>query len=214
MHLNTVFIVYLPLVALAYPFKPSSNSLPFSSTLPTLHPRDSITILVTNTLTNSTATSSQNNSKFEVVNNAKNAAIALGDNSTHEVDFDTFGDKNMLNSTGSNTGGWNTKNRDSELKTGRRKRDVSNGVDFKRAHEEVQERFESLMRDVLERSMERSSGDVCHGRVDDQECENAKLRAREKWHKLWYHGDCDRRDFNCHPRNETGKGHRLWYHGD
>lgn len=43
----------------------------------------------------------------------------MGDSSNHTADFHSFGDKNMLNSTGSNTGGWNTKNRDSNLTTER-----------------------------------------------------------------------------------------------
>jgi len=37
----------------------------------------------------------------------------MGDKSKHTADFHSFGDKNMLNSTGSNTGSWNTKNTDS-----------------------------------------------------------------------------------------------------
>jgi hypothetical protein len=52
-----------------------------------------------------------------VVNNAKNANIAMGDDSNHTADFHSFGDKNMLNSTGSNTGGWNTRNHATNLTT-------------------------------------------------------------------------------------------------
>ena len=36
------------------------------------------------------------------------------------MDFHSFGDKNMLNSTGSNTGGWNTKNLGTNLITGQK----------------------------------------------------------------------------------------------
>ena len=42
----------------------------------------------------------------------------MGDHSNHTADFDSFGDKNMMNSTGSNTGGWNTKNRGSSISPG------------------------------------------------------------------------------------------------
>ncbi|KAL2066079.1 hypothetical protein VTL71DRAFT_2150 [Oculimacula yallundae] len=79
--------------------------------------RDSVTIKIENSFQNTTVINSQNNAKFEVINNAKNANIAMGDKSNHTLDFDSFGDKNMLNSTGSNTGGWNTKNSDSHLST-------------------------------------------------------------------------------------------------
>jgi len=73
-------------------------------------PQDSITINVHNIFINTTFsnnTYSSTTQKFEVVNDAKNVAIALGDNSNHTTDLHSFGDKNMINSTGSNTGGWN-----------------------------------------------------------------------------------------------------------
>ncbi|CZR69727.1 uncharacterized protein PAC_19627 [Phialocephala subalpina] len=85
--------------------------------------RDSITISISSLLNNTTVCQSANAAKFEVVNNAKNANIAMGDSSNHTADFHSFGDKNMLNSTGSNTGGWNTKNRGSNLTIGRERRD-------------------------------------------------------------------------------------------
>ncbi|KAF8850053.1 hypothetical protein BDZ45DRAFT_208775 [Acephala macrosclerotiorum] len=83
----------------------------------TLSKRDSVTISISTTLNNTTVCQSANTAKFEVVNNAKNTNIAMGDSSNHTAGFHSFGDKNMLNSTGSNTGGWNTKNRDSKLTT-------------------------------------------------------------------------------------------------
>ncbi|PVH83486.1 hypothetical protein DL98DRAFT_585382 [Cadophora sp. DSE1049] len=81
--------------------------------------RDSVTIHIESAFHHTSVANTQNNAKFQVINNAKNANIAVGDHSTHPLDFDSFGDKNMLNSTGSNTGGWNTKNDGSNLTTGR-----------------------------------------------------------------------------------------------
>lgn len=81
--------------------------------------RDSVTIHIESAFHHTSVENTQNNAKFQVVNNAKNANIAVGDHSSHSQDFDSFGDKNMLNSTGSNTGGWNTKNNDSKITTGR-----------------------------------------------------------------------------------------------
>ncbi|KUJ16563.1 uncharacterized protein LY89DRAFT_734661 [Mollisia scopiformis] len=85
----------------------------------TLSRRDSVTISISNTFNSTTVCNSQNDAKFEVVNNAKNADITVGDNTSHTSNFHTFGNKNMLNSTGSNTGGWNTKNTGSNLTTHR-----------------------------------------------------------------------------------------------
>ncbi|KAL5325652.1 hypothetical protein ACEPPN_006781 [Leptodophora sp. 'Broadleaf-Isolate-01'] len=81
--------------------------------------RDSVTIHIESAFHHTSVSNAQNYAKFEVINNAKNAEIVMGDHAGHTQDFDTFGDKNMLNSTGSNTGGWNTKNHDSNLSTGR-----------------------------------------------------------------------------------------------
>jgi hypothetical protein len=83
-----------------------------------IHPRDSITIDISSQMNNSSVCNAANDAKFEVVNNAKNANIAMGDKSNHTANFESFGDKNMFNSTGSNTGGWNTKNRGSNLQSG------------------------------------------------------------------------------------------------
>lgn len=92
-----------------------------------LHPRDSITIDIKSLFSNSTVTNTQNNAngKFEVVNNANDANIAMGDNSNHTADTHSFGDKIMLNSTGSNTGGWNTNNRDTNLTNGQKEKRAS-----------------------------------------------------------------------------------------
>ncbi|KAN0096448.1 hypothetical protein V8E51_015253 [Hyaloscypha variabilis] len=97
-----------------------------------LHPRDSITIEIKSSFPNYTVSNIQNNVKgsFEVVNNAKNANIAMGDNSNHTADLHSFGDKNMLNSTGSNTGGWNTKNQGSNLTTGRMEKRSNEQITF------------------------------------------------------------------------------------
>jgi hypothetical protein len=104
----------------------SQNIFPFTPVIPRyisrtrglLKTRDSITISIHSEMNNSTITNAANAAKFEVVNNAKNANIAMGDSSNHTASFSSFGDKNMMNSTGSNTGGWNTKNRGSTLNTG------------------------------------------------------------------------------------------------
>lgn len=94
-----------------------------STTRNILHKRDSVTISIDTSFSNTTVINTQNDAKFEVINNAKNDNIAMGDHSNHTANFDSFGDKNMLNSTGSNTGGWNTKNQGSNLTTDRQKRD-------------------------------------------------------------------------------------------
>lgn len=69
-----------------------------------LHPRDSVTIKISSSFTNTTVSNIQNNVKFEVINNAKNANIAQGDESNFTSHFRTFGDKNMIDSKGSATG--------------------------------------------------------------------------------------------------------------
>jgi len=89
-----------------------------AATAKELHPRDSITINISSQMNNSNVCNAANDAKFEVVKNAKNANIAMGDKSNHTANFESFGDKNMLNSTGSNTGGWNTKNQESNLQSG------------------------------------------------------------------------------------------------
>jgi hypothetical protein len=90
-----------------------------------LQSRDSITIEISSSFSNTTVSNTQNNARFQVINNAKNSAIAVGDDATHNVTFDSFGDKNMINSTGSATGGWNTKNHETNISTEPHKRSVS-----------------------------------------------------------------------------------------
>jgi hypothetical protein len=126
MKLPICLIFTSPFLAFAYPTIIEHTEVPnrriqtHDDPIHALHPRDSVTIDIKNTFSNSTVYNSQNNikGKFEVVNNAKNANIAVGDHSNHTADFHSFGDKNMLNSTGSNTGGWNTKNQETNLATG------------------------------------------------------------------------------------------------
>lgn len=104
--------------------RPYRSASRLSKNLRPLQPRDSITIDISNTFNNSDVTNAQNNVKFQVINNAKNAAIAMGDNATHNVTLDSFGDKNMINSTGSATGGWNTKNHGTNISTESHKREA------------------------------------------------------------------------------------------
>jgi hypothetical protein len=88
-----------------------------------LEPRDRISVEIKSSISNSTVNNTQNNaiSKFEVINNAKNENVAMGDNSNQTADFHSFGDKNMLNPTENNTGGWNTKNRGTNLTASQKK---------------------------------------------------------------------------------------------
>ncbi len=54
----------------------------------------------------------------------------MGNSSNHTAEFHSFGDKNMLNSSGSNTGVWNSKNQDLNLATGHMKRSRSEQKPF------------------------------------------------------------------------------------
>ena len=128
MKLKALIFLVLPFLAIARPLL-SYTTIPHRPIIhdgktlladmksAVIHARDSITINISNSFSHANVSNSHNNAKFEVVNNAKNAAIALGDNFAHDVKLDSFGDKNMLNSTGSNTGGWSTKNRGSNIST-------------------------------------------------------------------------------------------------
>jgi hypothetical protein len=113
MKFSKYLILGLPILASAHPVIVEHTEIPnrriqtHEDPIHSLHPRDSVTIDLKNSFSNSTVSNSQNNAKFEIVNNGKNANIAMGDQSNHTADFHSFGDKNMLNSTGSNTGGWN-----------------------------------------------------------------------------------------------------------
>lgn len=83
--------------------------------------RDSITIQIENEFPpTSDSHPPENGAGSAAVNNAKNANMAVGDSSSHTADAASFGDQNTPNSTGSNTGGWNTqKNHGSDLTPGR-----------------------------------------------------------------------------------------------
>jgi hypothetical protein len=124
MKFSEYLILGLPIVASAHPIIVEHTKIPnrriqtHEDPIHTLHPRDSVTIDLKNSFSNITVSNSQNKAKFKIINNAKNSNIAMGDQSNHTANFQSFGDKNMLNSTGSNTRGWNTKNHDSNLTTG------------------------------------------------------------------------------------------------
>jgi hypothetical protein len=124
MKFSEYLILGLPIVASAHPIIVEHTEIPnrhiqtHEDPIHTLHPRDSVTIDLKNSFSNTTVSNSQNNAKFKIINNAKNSNIAMGDQSNHTANFQSLGDKNMLNSTGSNTRGWNTKNHDSNLTTG------------------------------------------------------------------------------------------------
>jgi hypothetical protein len=126
MQLGALIFFILPPLALTHPLLnhttiPHRPEIHDGKTLLTdmkrtlIRTRDSITIKISNSFFHTIISNAQNNAKFEVVSNAKNAAAALGDNSTDDVTLDSFGDENILNSTGSNTGRWNTKNHGSNL---------------------------------------------------------------------------------------------------
>ncbi|KAG4433301.1 hypothetical protein IFR05_011221 [Cadophora sp. M221] len=139
----SVLLLSMPLVALSHPLIVEHNTISHnpiqihddalhglqaqkdvttqvnSPAINSVQKRDSVTIHIESVFHHTSVSNVQNYAKFEVINNAKNAEIAMGDHAGHTQDFDTFGDKNMLNSTGSNTGGWNTKNQDSNLSTGK-----------------------------------------------------------------------------------------------
>jgi hypothetical protein len=122
MKLSISLVLALPSLAFAHPIVVEHTEVPnrpiqtHDDPIHALHPRDSVTIEIKSSFSNSTIKDTQNNinGNFEVVN-ANNANIAMGDDPNHTANFHSFGDKNTLNSTGSNPGGWNTKNQDSTL---------------------------------------------------------------------------------------------------
>jgi hypothetical protein len=118
MKLHIYLALDLPLLAFAHPFIVEHIETPYhriqthNDTIHVHEPRDGTSIEIKSSISNSSVNKTQNNAngKFGVINNAKSANVAIGDNSKHTADFHSFGHKKMLNSTGSNTGGWNTKN--------------------------------------------------------------------------------------------------------
>jgi hypothetical protein len=133
MKLPISLVFVLPYLTPAHPIIVEHTEIPnrpiqtHDDPIHALHPRDSVTIEIMSLFSNSTVINTQNNAngKFKVVNNANNANIAMDDNSNHTADFHSFGDKIMLNSTGSNTGGWNSKNRDTNLTTSHKEKRAS-----------------------------------------------------------------------------------------
>lgn len=71
----------------AQPIKHFENPPDYRDQTHVLHLRDSVTIEIKNSFANSSVSETQNdaNIKFEVVNNANNANIAMGDNSNQYV---------------------------------------------------------------------------------------------------------------------------------
>jgi hypothetical protein len=116
MKFSTFFFLTFPILPFCYPvivehLEISNRRIQtHNDPIHALHPRDSITFDVKSSFSNTTVSGTQNNAKFAVINNANNANIAMGDHTNHTADFHSFGDKNILNSTKSNTSGWNTKN--------------------------------------------------------------------------------------------------------
>jgi hypothetical protein len=103
----------LPLLAFAHPVIVEHIENPYrrfqthDDTIHVHEPRYSVSIEIKSSILNSTVNNTQNNAngKFEIMKNVKCANVAMGDNSKHIADFYSFGDKNMLSSTGSNRGG-------------------------------------------------------------------------------------------------------------
>ena len=118
MKLHIYLALALPLLASAHPFIVEHIETPYhriqthNDTIHVHEPRDGTSIEIKSSISNSSVNKTQNNAngKFGVINNAKSANVAIGDNPKHTADFYSFGHKKMLISTGSNTGGWNTKN--------------------------------------------------------------------------------------------------------
>jgi hypothetical protein len=108
----------LPLLAFAHFFIVEHIETPYhriqihDNTIHVHEPRDGTSLEIKSSISISSVNKIQNNAngKFGVINNAKSANVAMGDNSKHTADFHSFRHKKMPNSTGSNTGDWNTKN--------------------------------------------------------------------------------------------------------